>query len=151
MPKTAPNSFSRRTADIDRVEVMDALIELHGTRLMDATIAACAVVALADGDVAASERARVLTVMRKDALLSMFAQDEVRAAFDAHAGAFVENPAAAIEQALHAIMPLAGRGREARVVLEACLLITAADGRIDPRELDAIGLVREALGLAAHG
>ncbi len=149
MPKTAPNSFPRRTADIDRAEVMDALMELRGTMLMDATIAACALIAHADGDVSPAERARVMSTMRGDKLLSMFEHAEVRAAFDAHASAFSDDPAEAIETALRAIMPLAGRRQESHVVLQACLLITAADGRIDQRELDAIGLVREALGLSA--
>jgi tellurite resistance protein len=151
MPKTAPNSFPRRYAAMDRTEVMDALIELRGTSLMDATVAACAIIAHADGAVSASERRHVISLMQSDRLLSLFARDEVRAAFDAHESAFAEDPALAMEQALHAIMPVAHRRQEARVVLQACLLITAADGRIDPRELDAIGLVREALGMPAGG
>jgi tellurite resistance protein TerB len=146
MPKTAPNSFPRRNAAMDRAEVMDALIELRGTSLMDATVAACAIIAHADGDVSPAERRRVITLMQADRLLSLFARDEVRAAFDAYESAFAENPGLAMEQALMAIMPAARRREEARVVLQACLLITAADGRIDRRELDAIGLVREALG-----
>ena len=150
MPKTAPNSFPRRNLNLDRAEVMDALIELRGTSLMDATVAACAIIAHADGDVSPSERARVLTMMKADRLLSMFADDEVRATFDAHESAFADDPRYAMENALLAIIPVAGRKREAHVVLQACLLITAADGRIDPRELDAIGLVRESLGLLAN-
>lgn len=151
MPKTAPNTFPRGQAAYDRAEVHDALLDLHSLILMDAVIAACAIVAHADGDVAPAERARATSVMRGDPLLSMFPRSEVRAAFDAHASAFNDDPAEAIEAALRMIMPLAGRRHDARVVLGACLLITTADGRIDRRELDAIGLVREALDLSAQG
>lgn len=131
-----------------RLELLEALIEDRGALLMEATAAGCAIVAHADGEVVPAETRRLLSVMRTDPLLSMFPQDAVLAEFAGHARALVHDLQRGRANALLQIMPLASHPRLARVVLEACLAVTRADGLVHPREVEAVRLVRDALGLS---
>ena len=133
--------------EVMRAEVLEALIQYRGEKLMEATVAACALVAHADGELAPVERAQMLQFMRADALLSMFPRDEVLHTFYVHAAAFATDPKGARDAALRCIEPLAAHPRQARIVLTACLLLADADGQVHPAERQAVRLVREALGL----
>jgi tellurite resistance protein TerB len=147
MPKSSTSPLARSRRDDLRADLLSAMIEYRGADLMEATIAACAIIAHADGNVAPSERAQMLQLMRADPLLAMFPRDAVMEEFARHARAYDLNYGDAVREAIVPVMKLAGRKRHARVVLNACLLITAADGRVDPREVDAIRLVRDALNV----
>jgi tellurite resistance protein TerB len=147
MSKTSSTISPRRRSDYTREELLSAMIEYRSSELMEATIAACAIIAHADGEVAPLERARMMQLMRSDALLAMFPRDIVVHEFDLHTRAFDADYGNAVQEALRPILALAGRKQHAEVVMNACLLITAADGRVDPREIDAIGLVRDALNM----
>lgn len=131
-----------------RLELLAALLECHGERLLEATAAGCAIVAHADGEAVPAEAQRLLDVARTDPLLSMFVHEAVLAEFAGHAHAFALDPDRARADALRRIVPLAARPRLARAVLEACLSVTRADGLVHPREVEAVRLVRDALGLA---
>lgn len=133
-----------------RADLLTALIELRSAALLEATVAACALVAHADGEVAPAERRLLFELMRTDPLLSMFPRDVVRHAFTTHQRAFERDPEAAAEAALAQIAPLAERPRHARVALEACRAMTTADARVHPSEVAALQRVRAALGLAAE-
>jgi tellurite resistance protein TerB len=130
-----------------RADLLVALIELRSEALLAATVAACAVVAHADGEVAPAERRRVVTLMRTNPLLSMFPRDVVQTAFAAQQRAFERDAEAARSAALGVVATLAERPRHARVVLEACRAITLADARVHTREIAAMHRVRAALRL----
>lgn len=139
----------RNRYEIALLDVMEALIEYRGEALMDATIAGCALIAHADGEVLPVETQRMLAVMRTDPLLSMFPRDAVVAEFEAHGRAIALHPAQGRAQALQQIKAAALQPRLARVVLNACLAVTRADGLVHPREVEQVELVRDALGLAS--
>lgn len=139
-------THARHTAA--RLELLAALIECHGERLLEATAAGCAIVAHADGEAVPAEAQRLLDVARTDPLLSMFVREAVLAEFASHARAFALDPERARADALRRVAPLAARPRLARAVLDACLAVTRADGLVHPREVEAVRLVRDALGLA---
>lgn len=144
-----PKKHIRDRYEIALLDLVEALIEYRGEALMDATIAGCALVAHADGEVAPAETQRMLAVMRTDPLLSMFPRDAVVAEFEAHGRAIALHPAQGRAQALRQIKTAALQPRLARVVLNACLAVTRADGRTHPREVEQVELVRDALGLAS--
>lgn len=147
MPKHTSTATTQIRADVLRAELSAELTEYRGRMLMEATIAACAIVAHADGSVAPAERIRMMELMRAHPLLALFPRDEVIHEFTRHTYNFVEDPTEAMHHAIRQVMQVAGRKRLARVVLDACLVITAADGRVDPREIEAVRLIREALDL----
>jgi tellurite resistance protein TerB len=131
-----------------RADLLVALMQLRSEALLNATVAACALVAHADGEVAPTERQRVLALMRTDPLLSMFAQEVVQRAFAAQECAFERDPEAAKAAALRQIAPLAERPRHARVVFDACRVMTAADTQVHPTEEEALRRIGATLGLA---
>lgn len=142
-----PNKYSRRRYAAVRLELLSALLEYRSGKLMEATVAGCAVVAHADGEVLPQEVGRMFSAMEADPLMSMFSRDSIASEFDAHAWAWQEDAEAAREAALEQIRSLAPQPRLGRIVLQACMDVTHADGRVHSREIEAIELVREALGL----
>ena len=150
MPNETPKNFRRNRQDDLREELLAAMIEYRGSDLMEATIAACAIIAHADGNVAMVERVRMIHMMHTDPLLAMFPRETVLQEFEIHTRAYEADYGKALQEATRLIMKIAGREKYSKIVLNACLLITAADGRVDPRELDAISLVRDALTPEPH-
>jgi tellurite resistance protein TerB len=142
-----PNKYSRDRYATIRLELLSSLIEYRGAKLMEATVAGCAVVALADGEVSPQETARMLSVMGTDPLMSMFPRDSIASEFDTYVWAWQENARVARDAALQQIGLLALQPRLGRIVMQACIDVTQADGQVHPRELEAIAQVREALGL----
>ncbi|MBC7801700.1 MAG: tellurite resistance TerB family protein, partial [Gemmatimonadaceae bacterium] len=58
--------------DSARLELLEAVLDHRGALLMEAMVAACAIVAHADGRVQPGEPQRMLAAMRTDPLLSAF-------------------------------------------------------------------------------
>lgn len=144
-----PKKHTRDRCEAARLELIEALIEHRGEALMEATVAGCALIAHADGEVAPAETQRMLAIMRTDPLLSMFPRNTVVAEFEAHGRAFALHPMQGRAQALRQVGAAALQPRLARVVLNACLAVTHADDLVHPREVEQVKLVRDALGLAS--
>ncbi len=142
-----PNKYSRHRHAAIRLELLSALIEYRSGRLMEATVAGCAVVAHADGEVSPQELAEMFLVMRTDPLMSMFPRDSIVSEFDTHVWAWQENARTARNEALKQVSLLAPQPRLGRIVIQACINVTQADGRVHPGEIEAIAQVRDALGL----
>jgi tellurite resistance protein TerB len=134
-----------------RADLLTALIHLRSEALLEAAVAGCAVIAHSDGEVAPAERQLVFGLMRHDPLLSMFPRDVVQRAFALQHQAFSQDPDAARQAALRQVATLADRPRHALVVLEACRVMTSADRRVHPGEIEALARVRHALGFSDGG
>ncbi len=143
-----PKHRTRGSQADRRLELLEALIEHRGEQLMEATVAACAIIAHADGVVVPAEVRRVISIARTDPLLCLFPPEAVLAQFEAHADAIAADFGKGRAEALRDVAPLATRPGLARVVLDACLAVTCADDRVHPGEMQAIALVRDTLGLA---
>lgn len=130
-----------------RHAVGEHMVEQRAEKLAHALAAACALVAHADGQAVPAEARRMLAVMRTSPLLSAVPADEALALFVEYVRAFGVNPLRARTRALRRIRRLAEEPRQARLVLNACLLVSQADGVVQPAEMAAVRLVREALGL----
>lgn len=127
---------------------MGAAAQQHrGVLMMEALIAACAVIAQADGKSSAIERWRLATVLADDKLLAALPQDIAATASANHRRDFLADPAAARAAALEAVARLAPEPQKALMVFDACLLVTRADERTHPAELQTLRDVKAALGL----
>lgn len=114
--------------------------------LMEAMVAACAMVAHADGCVDIKERRRVLQLMRALPAFSGFSSETVAEEFARHEHAFQHDPFRAREAALNAIAALRPRVSEVRMLLSACQYVLEADGFYHPQEYQALQEVSKALG-----
>ena len=102
--------------------------------MMDALVAACAIVAYADGKVTDSERSKLLGLMRRVPLLEGFSRDDLADEFMRHERAFALDPALARERAFETIATFRANGAEARALLRSCDEIVRADGVAHPLE-----------------
>jgi tellurite resistance protein TerB len=116
--------------------------------LANAMVAACALIAFADGSLHASERKRVLQLFRSIPAFDGFSSERVSEEFTWYELAFEDNPEMAHANALQVVEALKPHVSEARMLLSACQHILEADGIYHPREYQALYEIGKALGAA---
>ena len=113
--------------------------------MMDALVAACAIVAYADGKADDSERNKLLGLMRRVPLLEGFSRDDLADEFMRHERAFASDPTHARERAHETIATFRANANEARALLRSCEEIARADGVVHPLEHAAMRSIIHAL------
>ncbi len=104
---------------------------------LDAVVAACAMIAHADGEVSTEERGRMLERIRGQTGLIPFGVDDVLEAFEALDARFESRPDEARAEAEMTIRRLKGRA-EAVEVAAAALAVSIADGGLEAQEREVI-------------
>ena len=104
---------------------------------LDAVVAACALIAHADGEVSTEERGRMLDRIRGQAGLIPFGVDDVLEAFEALDTRFETRPDEARVEAEMMIRRLRGRA-EAVEVAAAAVAVSIADGGLEADERQVI-------------
>lgn len=112
---------------------------------MDAFVAACAIVVYADGRADASERNKLLGLMRRIPLLEGFSRDDLADEFMRHEQAFALDAVHARKRALATIAAFRANANEARALLRSCEEIVRADGVAHPLEHAAMRSIIHAL------
>jgi len=115
--------------------------------LMEAAMAATALVAIADGIVEDEERAHVISTFDHLDLLRHVDSDKGLARFDEYANAVKENWEEGIEKALVSVRKLKTDRASSELVLGICIAVSAADGEVEEPEEEMISRIREALEL----
>lgn len=115
---------------------------------MEAIIAAGALMAYADGEMAAAERRRLLQMVRETPMLASFSHREIARELAEHEANFHYDPEVAQLMAREKLVPLAGNARLALLVVDAGRRLIAADGVAHPAEYRALAEITDALGLA---
>ncbi len=119
-----------------RVELLNGLRELIHTQLerhhnlpfLKATMAASAVVAIADGSIDFSQRIRVDQVLETLEALKAFDPHEGVELFNHYAEAILDDPKSGHAEAAKAIKPMADSPDIARLLVRACRAISEANG-----------------------
>lgn len=114
---------------------------------MDALVAACALVAQADGWVTPDERVRMLERIRCSAAIAVFGSDEVAFAFQGLVERFDRDLDGAEAAAEAAVARLRGRPGPSRLLIETACAIADADGGFDREERDVVLRLCRLLGL----
>jgi len=129
-----PNRFqpTRYSVDHDDVWTPNDVVQ------MDAVVAACALVAQADGWVTPDERKRMIDRMRRSPSIAFFGVDEVVLAFEALKTRFDHDPDDAGAMAEDAISKLRGQSGPSRLLIETACSVAEADGGFDAEERDVI-------------
>ena len=115
---------------------------------MDALIAACALVAQADGWVRAEERQRMIERMRRSPAVAVFGVQEVLLGFETLNERFDRDLDDGVAAAETAVQRLAGRAGPARLLVETACAVAEADGGFDSEERDVVLRLCELLELA---
>lgn len=101
---------------------------------MDAVVAACAMVAQADGWVTADERRRMIERMRSAPTVALFGVDDVLVLFEALNLRFDRDPEDGQATAEIAVSRLRGQPGPARLLIETACSVAEADGGFDAEE-----------------
>lgn len=126
-------------------------MERHRQRpFLKASMAACAVAAVADGAPTLSERIRVDQILETLEALKIFDPHEGVELFDEYSKALLESPQEGHQKALDAIRAVTGNPDTAALLVRMCLAVAEAKGektRTDEAEIEA---VCNALGVDPH-
>jgi tellurite resistance protein len=121
------------------------------SEFIEALVAACAIIAHADGEVAASERRSFVAITRSEPSLRALSADRLLQEFEAHERNFRRDPELAREIAVGKLKPIRKRRRAAHAIVEACRLVIPADGVAHPAEFRALAKIKRLLGIEPEG
>jgi len=137
-----PNRHPRGRSEVTPAQIMAAYLEGIEDELFDAIVTAAALVAQADGRVEPVETGRLADFLDRRRFPSVFTRAEVSDAFERRTRELAELGGS--EAAMDGLARQAGRS-PARLVIAAGEEVAAADGHVDPRERQALQLIRAAL------
>lgn len=121
--------------------------ELKSGAYRDASMAMCALVAAADGQVEPAERQRVEELIVTNEVLQNFPADQLRQRFNQHVDKLLANFELGRSEALQVIAKAAKKPAEARAVIQTGMVIAGADGVFEPAEQYAIREACTTLGV----
>ncbi|GGX70335.1 tellurite resistance TerB family protein [Streptomyces fructofermentans] len=118
--------------------------ELKSGAYRDASMAMCALVAAADGQVDASEIQQMESMILGNEVLQNFPPEQLRQRFHKHVDQLTRNFAQGKAEALQDIAKAAKKPTEARAVIQTGMVIAGADGHFSQAEQMVL---REACGV----
>lgn len=116
---------------------------------MEATMAGCALVAVADGEVSFSERIRLDQMLESLEELQAFDPHEAVDRFNDWVQRLADEPQAGEAEALEAVARVAEDPEDAALLLKLCVALCRADGSFTETERLAVRRIAEALGTPA--
>lgn len=116
--------------------------------LMDAIVAGCAVVAVADGTIDASEKQKMAGYLGRSEELSVFNMSEVIDRFNHFAGNMDFDVMVGKQEALRVIAKFKSKPEIARIIVGVCCAVGAADGNFDDQEKAVVRDICNSLGLS---
>ncbi|CRK81055.1 TerD family protein [Neobacillus massiliamazoniensis] len=133
------NNQKRRAQDLfQRYKSQDVL---------DAVVAACALVSMADGYLDASERQKMLEFVNQSEELRVFDPQKVIQKFNFFISRIERDPMAGRAEAFRALGKMRTKPDMARLIARYCIAIGYADGNFDNSEKQAVADVCRELGL----
>ncbi len=118
--------------------------------VMEAAMAATALVAIADGIVEDEERAQVISTFDELDLLRHVDTGKGLDRFDEFCDGVSEDREKGIETALLSIRQVASDKASSELILGICIAVSAADGEVEEPEEEMIVRIREALNLSVE-
>ncbi|MFJ7771185.1 tellurite resistance TerB family protein [Streptomyces sp. NPDC097107] len=131
-----------------KTQLASVKTELKSGAYRDASMAMCALVAAADGQVEPAERQRVEELIVSNEVLQNFPADQLRQRFNQHVDKLIANFELGKSEALQVIAKAAKKPAEARAVIQTGMVIAGADGVFEPSEQYAIREACTALGVS---
>ncbi|OEJ25932.1 tellurium resistance protein [Streptomyces agglomeratus] len=130
-----------------KTQLASVKTELKSGAYRDASMAMCALVAAADGQVEPAERQRVEELIVSNEVLQNFPADQLRQRFNQHVDQLLANFDLGKAEALKVIGKAAKKPAEARAVIQTGIVVAGADGHFEPSEQYAIREACAALGV----
>lgn len=128
-------------------ELRSGLDRMRHKPFLEASMAAAALVAVADGTVSLSERSRLDEILESLDLLKLYDVHDAVDLFNGHLAAMEADMALAKEAALDQVAQVADDETESDLVLRIALAIGTADEVLAPEEIDILNQICTKLGL----
>jgi tellurite resistance protein TerB len=122
--------------------------ELKSGAYRDASMAVCALVAAADGQVDPAERQQVESMILSNDVLQNFPPEQLRQRFNKHVDQLTMNFQHGKAEAIQEIAKTAKKPTEARAVIQTGMVIAGADGHFSQAEAQVLREACAALGLS---
>ncbi|MEU9666102.1 tellurite resistance TerB family protein [Streptomyces bobili] len=124
--------------------------ELKSGAYRDASMAMCALVAAADGNVDPTERQHVESLIVNNDVLQNFPSEQLRQRFNKHVDRLAFDFPQGKAEVLQEIAKAAKKPTEARAVIQTGFVIAGADGYVAPAEEQVLREACSVLGLSAQ-
>lgn len=120
---------------------------IRAADLLQAMVAAYALLAHADGEAASAERRRMLMILRENRALSVFSREDLVREMAEHEANYRYDPEVAQEIAREKLALANGQPKAALQIVEACRDLISADGIAHPAEYRALASITALLGV----
>ncbi|MFD5336394.1 tellurite resistance TerB family protein [Streptomyces hawaiiensis] len=122
--------------------------ELKSGAYRDASMAMCALVAAADGQVDPAERQQVESMILSNDVLQNFPPEQLRTRFNKHVDQLIANFQLGKAEAMQEIAKAAKKPTEARAVIQTGMVIAGADGHFSQAEATVLREACASLGVS---
>ncbi|KUF13423.1 MULTISPECIES: tellurite resistance TerB family protein [Streptomyces] len=122
--------------------------ELKSGAYRDASMAMCALVAAADGNVDPAERQHVENLILQNDVLQNFPPEQLRQRFNKHVDQLSANFQHGKAEAMQEIAKASKKQTEAKAVVQTGFVVAGADGYIAPAEEQVLREACQALGVS---
>lgn len=127
--------------------LQDQVSRFKNKDLMDAIVAGCAIVSVADGTIDATEKQKMAGYIGRNEQLKVFNMSEVIDRFNHFAGNMEFDVMVGKQEALRTIAKFKSKPEIGRVIVGVCCAIGAADGDFDDLEKAAVRDICNVLNL----
>ncbi len=128
-------------------KVQDSVKKIKNKNFMDGVVAACALVAYANGVIKPEEKSKMLRYIQQNDALSVFDMNDVITAFEKHVQKLDFDIHIGKGEALKIISKLKKKPEEAKMMVWVSCAIGAADGDFDDNEKQVVREICGTLGL----
>lgn len=118
--------------------------------LMEAMVAAYALMAHADGEASGAERRRLFAILREHPAMTVVSREQIADEVAEHEANFRYDPELAQQIAREKLATIASSPRGVRQVVAACRELIPADGVAHPAEYRMLARIKALLGLEAE-
>lgn len=122
--------------------------QLKNKKFADASMAMCALVASADGDIDADERRKTAGFIMSNETLKVFNASDLKEKFDFYCNKLEADFDFGKIEAIQALSALKGKPDQARACIQLGIIIGTADGDFDADEKKAIKEACNAVGIS---
>lgn len=137
----------------DKVSSMSASLQTNISKFKNAefangTMAMCALIAGADGDISGQEKGKIATLITQNEMLKIFPAAELKQKFDHFCDKIIADYDFGKVEAIQAISKLKSKPDQARAVIQVGIIIGGADGNFDAAEKRAVKEACNAVGIS---
>jgi stress response protein SCP2/tellurite resistance protein len=134
-------------ANNQKRKAQDLFARFKSQDVLDAVVAACALVSMADGHLDASERQKMIEFVNQSEELRVFDSNKVMQKFNLFVSRIESDPTIGRAEAFRTLGKIRTKPEIARLVARYCIAIGFADGHFDPQEQQTVADICRELGL----